>query len=280
MKPYSVCILGSSHLGALKEAWTKGIAVSPELSVTFFGATGWRLEDLHYREGALVPQNDTLRRYLKRTSGGKERIVIDSYDAFVLYGVALDFRELLRFCSDNGTLAQRKWGAAPNLLSESCFAAAIESWIAGSNCADYLARIRLDHDKPVLLCPRPLPPESYYDTLRDGPPRLFDPDFLAVLVAEFREQVSRLCRKYGGEECWQDDETFAWPGATRNGFGLAPRASDRQHNVHMNEAFGRLMMMKILRRLDDLSGGRALAAQAWPRAADASPAAGLRAQLH
>jgi hypothetical protein len=258
MKPFSVCILGSSHLGALKQAWDKGAPVSPALSVDFFGATGWRLEDLRYENGALRPQSDKLRKFMKRTSGGKESIVIDSYDAFVLYGLALDFRELLRFCRDYGTFAHRKWGAVANLLSESCFSASIETWIGASNCMDYLAQIRTLHQKPVLVCPRPLPPESFYQTLRDGPPRLLEPEFLALLFAEFRAQVLRLCGKFGGETCWQDDATLASPGATRNSFSLPPRSSDKEHNVHMNAQFGHLMMMKILERLDEISRGRAL----------------------
>lgn len=79
-----ICIIGNSHVGALKRAWD--IKPHHSIDVDFFAARGASLRDLTVKRNALVPATRTLKSALKFTSGGKARIEPERYDGFLVYG--------------------------------------------------------------------------------------------------------------------------------------------------------------------------------------------------
>ena len=79
-----ICIIGNSHVGALKRAWDA--ESYPSIEIVFFAARGARLRDLTVKRKVLVPATRSLKNALKFTSGGISRIDPKQYDYFLIYG--------------------------------------------------------------------------------------------------------------------------------------------------------------------------------------------------
>jgi hypothetical protein len=264
VKPYSVCILGNSHIAALYQAWKRGsLRVSDQAELTFFGAPGGWLRYLTCRDGALVPEHEELRRYFLQTSGGREEIIIGNYDAVVLYALGIEYSKILKLCSQYGTAAHLKWGPIENLVSSSCFTSVLNARLETSTCFEFLPKIRTTFAGTVLLCPTPFASRSIslqrFDPL---PERFSNPAFLDALFEEYRNAVRAMTAKYNCEVVWQTEATMELPGFTKEEFGYgSPTMKEKvrdEYNKHMNEDFGALMLAELLHRLDLISGDRVL----------------------
>ncbi len=267
MKTYAICVLGNSHTAALKRAWEKyAPAVAEGVSLTFFAAANAQLESLAFRDGMLVPLNSEIEAKLRLTSGGKNRIEIARYDAFILVSLGFGIN-VTKLCGDLGIAEHLKWGTAEHLLSRACFTAVIEAFLERCMAVQMTDRIRAISDGPVLVCPTPFLPESAARVLEmSEDPRFGNPGFLASTVALCREAAATLMARHRAEVVWQDDSTLARPGLTKPEFSInaarlnTENESPGEDERHMNENYGHLVLMRAFERLDALSGGRVLAA--------------------
>lgn len=83
-----LCIIGNSHIAALKTAWDASIGVEyPGLRPTFFGARGGGLTRLDVQGDVLSTDDPKIRSDLAFTSGGQCRIDPADHDAFLVYGL-------------------------------------------------------------------------------------------------------------------------------------------------------------------------------------------------
>ncbi len=84
-----ICIIGNSHVGALKMAWDNTCRHYPTLDITFFAQRGYGLKDLRVEHKSLLPTSESLASALQFTSGGKTEIDTQLYDVFLIYGLFL-----------------------------------------------------------------------------------------------------------------------------------------------------------------------------------------------
>ncbi len=82
-----ICVIGNSHVGALKRAWDEIKGNYPQQRIIFFAQRGDGLEELAAHNGKLTPNNEELTKSLEFTSGGSKEIAPEDYDMFVIYGV-------------------------------------------------------------------------------------------------------------------------------------------------------------------------------------------------
>lgn len=82
-----ICVIGNSHVGALKRAWDAMPGRHQSANITFFAARGRGLEGLAVNDGRLVPETEFLKKSLEFTSGGKQVIDPDEYDVSLVYGL-------------------------------------------------------------------------------------------------------------------------------------------------------------------------------------------------
>ncbi|MBV8978448.1 MAG: hypothetical protein JOZ13_13835 [Alphaproteobacteria bacterium] len=257
---YSLCILGSSHAGAIKQAWSSRAAASSP-SLTFFAKGGAKMRQLAYRNGIIAHPSPEVRLAFQRTSGGEEKIVLARYDAVVFYAIGLSFDKVLELGKEFATVKHLRYGGEGALVSSACFAAMLRATIAESAALSLLAKMRKDYKGPVVVCPTPLPPESLFmEQLPSMPARFADACYLATLYREMSDAMSAACTELGAALVGQGDDTIAPPCFTRSEFALgAPmnkRGMREEYNKHMNQAFGALMLDAILAKLEALSGGK------------------------
>lgn len=126
-----ICVLGNSHVASLKEAWDQLAKQHTAFDLTFFAARQNQLSDLVRQNNLLVPTNERLAAALAYTSGGRDCIDLDAYDAFLFYGLGL---KLPRLSSDL-SIAVR----------QSC----CHDALAGSLNASIASRVHAYTDKPI-----------------------------------------------------------------------------------------------------------------------------------
>ncbi len=274
MTGFSVCVLGSSHTAALKQAWTnRPYATRDDFSMTFFAARSLMLGNLHCRDGVLIPTKPELREMIMYTSGGEDRIEIGKYDAFVL--VALGFNIDATELGGGGIVEHLKWGPVETLMSHSLFNAVTRASLETSLSMKLAETIRSISDRPILVCPRPFPSEAVLDgEPYRGDARFRDVAFLETIMMHGKSAALEVSRNRSCELIWQDDSTTRLPGFTKAEFGQAPlrlksgggkQRLERTSTNHMNEDYGAGTLTAVLHRLDVLSRGRVLAKPATGR---------------
>lgn len=87
-----ICILGNSHLGALKRAWDRIGSEYDNIAIDFFGGRSNTLSGLVVENDCLVASNQGLKRSIEFTSGGISSVDPELYDVFLVYGLGFHLR--------------------------------------------------------------------------------------------------------------------------------------------------------------------------------------------
>lgn len=91
-KSARLCIVGDSHLGAVKKALDLGLIRLP-MTVEFWGATGPNFRKLRQAPGRIVP-DPAAREAVERVNGaGRTELAAADFDVFLFYGARLRFSE-------------------------------------------------------------------------------------------------------------------------------------------------------------------------------------------
>ena len=83
--PLKVCVVGNSHITALKRYWSK-VSHADFWNPTFFGANTISLKGLKSRNGILAASGKSCKNSFSRTANGLDHIVVENYDCFYLSG--------------------------------------------------------------------------------------------------------------------------------------------------------------------------------------------------
>lgn len=80
-----ICMIGNSHLGALKQALSDGpiAGIPEEISFDTFGSVRSTLQDVRFAGSRIVPNRKVVRQAFRRT-GGRGEIELSEYDGVIL----------------------------------------------------------------------------------------------------------------------------------------------------------------------------------------------------
>lgn len=87
-----ICVIGNSHVGALKRAWDEICDEYLEHNLTFFAMGSTGINGLAVQNGKLIATTSKLRSAIEFTSGGLTEVIPESYDAFLVYGLSAIIR--------------------------------------------------------------------------------------------------------------------------------------------------------------------------------------------
>lgn len=82
-----ICVLGNSHVASLKLGLEKIAGGPNKAELVFFASRGSAMGSLRLDGKRLVAANENLARSITHTSEGRKEIVVDDYDAFLVYGL-------------------------------------------------------------------------------------------------------------------------------------------------------------------------------------------------
>lgn len=118
-----VCIIGNSHVAALREAWLQEPGRWSGFSVTFLGAHQDLLLQTEVRDGRLIATTDAAAQTFQKISGVTE-IELDAHDVFVIAGSSVAQATALQIYRD------ARWVSLPSLATVSDLATMPEQLIS------------------------------------------------------------------------------------------------------------------------------------------------------
>lgn len=240
-----VCLIGDSHLAALKLGWNSLAPEFPHARLSFFAAPGKSLEGLAVRDGALVPTGNALLGSLKLTSGGETRIAGD-YDVYVVHGLELSTGFALDVCRKYRAESQAKDWRTP--VSDDCFVHAILGAARDCLAGQTMAKVRAISAAPILFCPVPMA-DARNQKIRQT---LSAAGEAADVVALFGLACDTLARAIGGRFLPQPAETLEEDGiGTKASYSSSParfhaELAKRNDNSHMNTDYGIAVLKRIM----------------------------------
>jgi len=252
---FSLCVIGTSHAGAVWQAWKSGaIAAREGFSMVVFASQATTIE-MEHRDCSLIPVNPTVSTMFALTSGGKDRIEIDKYDAFLLVGLGwgIDLARTFTRCNVVEHLAH---GPADTVVSHACLVEMIRAHNTKALALTVARQIRADSAAPILIYPTPFRPETMLSEESD--PCLSDRALLDNIMPRSIAAVSELGVQHGCEVFWQHPETVALPGLTKARFAKGAvnlRESIERDSKHVNPDFAVLSLQAILQRLGQAAPG-------------------------
>ena len=214
-----LCVLGNSHVGALKRAADEVCLQNPDLRLGFFAARSNQTRDMTIRDGRYCPTSPALADQLALTSGGQRDIDPAQWDAFLIYGFG----------------GRRRQGDTPCRFSKALRQTVALERIRNSLLPAHARALRSLSDAPIFAALAPLAAQTGdKPALRLLPPRVES----ALVQAE-------ICTALGVTLVPQPEASLDGKTATRRDFSrnaaMLEQADrkpqiDPQEHRHMNAA--------------------------------------------
>ena len=250
-----ICVLGNSHLGALKLGWDLIEGSYPGTELTFFGAPRSMMQDLVLEGTRLVPRTDKLTAKIRRSSGGLEAVEIEDYDAFILYGLQFGPRRLIQLYRTHRPISFEWREPLPELtpmearpdqvqtVPERLFERAILTGLRQTMAMNLIAQIRSATGRPVHLITAPGFNEKAMDT----------GDWDGMLGGGDLERLGQRFRRMAGKACPPDVELY-FPADhlvvhgvfTPRAHGVGETQAGRTDYVHTDPEYGAAMLRQVL----------------------------------
>lgn len=240
----AVCLIGNSHLAALKRGWPEIKAAFPGVVLDFYGSAGVTLH-LEVCGGKLVALDAKVQRRLAMTSA-KSGEIEPVYDAYVVCGLSLKpMLAIKAYIAKFGELRTSGRVTAANIED---LAAAMGSALRGSLAVDVMSKLRRITDAPIFLIATPL--AAYERNV--GLWKKMKHQETRVAAA-----LDKTCRKlaldFSATFVPQPAETIAANGlTTRPEFYLLPVyqvKDEKADHTHMNPAFGAIVLRDVLEKI-------------------------------
>ena len=231
-----ICVIGNSHVAAIKLAYEALLAETPH-EMTFFAGLGRRIERFEVANGVLVPPADDhkIQYAINITSGGLTEVDPALYDSFLIVGMSGGVNRLV--------------SSVTRHLSEGATTCAITDYWHNSRLPCLLKNLRSLTKKPIMVGLAPLLAEAQVnDTTPEAYTRLvtlsnalYFSRFNATLIGQPLDTIvngdateigfSRMSEKLlkGGNELG----------------GLHPEGE----NSHMNKEYGLLWLQQYFAAL-------------------------------
>ena len=245
-----VCIIGNSHLAALKLAIDNGALVGTGADIVFFGTPGPPFKKVRFRKGAVRGPKSLHDNFLNVSGGRYTRIDPAEFDVVVIYAGNFYFHKLV------GNI-HHTLGCQVH-LTEDCLSTGVERWVTSRHAfrlANAIAKAA--PTTRTILVPRPIPaigaatePETVDRNMEI--PWLWD-----TLEAAFRKKIWNICRQTAAQkgvelllqpESTIDANQFTKAKYTSHSTRLLGRARAHEPSdvKHMNAEFGEVVLMSLL----------------------------------
>ena len=250
-----ICVIGNSHLAAVKLGWEEVKDRYPQLSPEMFGSHSQTLLETAFHGGRIVPTTLFTRKNFEWT-GGRSVIDLSGYAAFFIVAAGITWLPVFNLYGRFSFLELK--GHRPHLISEETYIRAALGLLRAMPAAHLIKLIRLGSSAPIFLCSQAMPSEA---CLSDPSFQGTHPDIVAngdaaALFALYRKVADILA----GEDAivvHQPETTKSGVALTRQEYSagsvrLAPsfkHEHEAADHIHMNGRYGAAMIEEMLRRL-------------------------------
>jgi hypothetical protein len=156
--PMKLCVIGNSHIAALKLGWDQVLAEAGEeqsrFAPTFFGAPRDGIRHVKLENGCLVARRKDITDYFRLISGGQDQIRLADYDAFLLVGLNVSSKRILRFYKTHAWVGLG--GVAGKVMVHPAFARAfLAERYAETRMVELAGTIQAAANRPVVAVAEP-----------------------------------------------------------------------------------------------------------------------------
>lgn len=144
-----ICVLGNSHIAALKGGWAEGGAHA-RFTPDFYGALGKGMASLAFIDGKIIPQDAEAAEFFCNISGEQNGVDPDNYNAFVLCGMGLNLTPVFNNYNSFASPSTRQYNP-DHFVSDACLQDLLWDHVSRSmmmHCARLIRRVT---DKPIYL---------------------------------------------------------------------------------------------------------------------------------
>jgi hypothetical protein len=235
----SVCLIGNSHVGALKLGWPEIEAQFPGFALDFYASAGQSLQ-LEVRDGKLVPPTPEIRKRLAATSG-KSGDIEAGYDAYMVCGLTLSSMRALHACNTK-FIELRRAGVED-------FSLAMEPALRGAIAVDVVAKLRKITAAPIFLIGTPYGAHVRHEQLWE---KLKSRGHEEVVARAYNLACGKIAEELSAAFVPQPPETVADNGFTTREafflFALDYVRSEKAEHTHMNAGFGAIVLRDVLEK--------------------------------
>ena len=228
-----ICVLGNSQTASLKNCWSDLSSYYPDVELTFFSSRLDGLKNFRLVNRFLIPQNDNLLKSILFTSGGLDRVDIDAFDCFLLYGLQISVLSL-----DNRHSVSLKRQTYIDYLSKSLSIKLCKDIISVKDVPVYLGCNPQKAEAPQKILPR-VNELNYFESFDLLKSNLDIKQ--AVVVPQPKETLLNE---------WYTEHGFSI-GSTRLDIGddMSGQLHPDHDLWHMNSKFGKLWLVNFFRLL-------------------------------
>lgn len=248
-----ICLIGDSHLGAVKLGWDVVKSEFDGADLIFFVAPG-RMMDLALSNGSITAATEQLGQKFRRSSRGKFAIEGD-YDGYIVQGLGLMAKRVLPLYENCRAESHAPDGRQP--LSDECFQQACYGLLRETRAVRTVALLRKITDAPVGLVAAPMSslsqPEADVALIEKNGDD-------AEVARAFSVAATRLSMDLKVSLFLQPPDTLASPLRTnpmysRSALIRAESEIDRSDYTHMNPAYGTIIVRQVFAEFLPLAGG-------------------------
>ena len=250
------CIVGNSHLAALKLGWKEIAHDFPKIELDFFGSHRDSMMRTEVRDGRLVAFDSKVRSKLKMT-GGHHNIDLARYDFFVIVGMGFGLHPTLAILDTHSVPAIRS--KHHHLISDAALADAMCDVLRGSTAGHIYWLLYTHTTVPIFIVPQPLSAEGILNAGRRGAiyRRLRDAR-MQKRVADVYSAASLAALSGHTDVVHQPPETVTSDIYTRaiysDGSVRLNIDQDLKHpeadHAHMNARYGKVMLRELIARIE------------------------------
>lgn len=246
----NICFIGTSHLGAIAQAWNKWLhALYPNFNPTFFGGPGTSLYQAEFLEHTIqAPAASALEEYFK-LSAGLSTIELSQYQAFIFQGLDYpinSFIELAQLSQEETSHEEQQF------FSESCMEIGTIAKLQESPVNIYVEHIRKYTESPIIISISPRlsilaiekQPELYQQYLKQA-------DYFEHLFVYARQQVfnyPNITFLDQPKDTLADEALGFTKYEYLNSYGKI-KPENTQDLGHKNPKYGKLVLAKIMEQL-------------------------------
>ncbi len=244
-----LCVIGNSHVAALKDGWPPLTEYVDHVHADFFGCLKDGMKSFGETGGKLGPLEPDAAAFFKGISTTGDFIEADRYEAFVLTGMKFFPNNLIRSYSDFATPSTHNHDVARNFVSDETLETALWDELKNGMMMHTARTLRKHSNAPIFLVWQPFLSEVL--TQIEWREALYRPILEAgdgMFIQKIMAGLDRRLQAEGFHVLRQPEETITQGVMTarkysegskqfRAGGGAEHRALDV---FHMNAAFGRL----------------------------------------
>jgi hypothetical protein len=245
-----LCLIGNSHLAAIRNGWKDGEPHTAPFKASFFATRNGAFSDLVVDGDRLVAGSEDLAEQMRNFCGGRTEIRVRDYSAFLLVALQVHIGYV------HGIYAHHRLAghATPNtqLISRAALRAAIRDRFRKSAALRTVRKIRqISPSAPIAFIPEPLLSQNVLK--HKGLGTFWRGEQAEELAKIYWEAVTQFAAELDIFPIFQPPETIAPPAFTNvkysQGVVIWVEAEKSYDHRHMNAAFGERMLECALPKL-------------------------------